>query len=411
MVATIYGAADRAYAFVPVAVQTANYTAAQNQLVPVDTSAAARTITLPTAPPDQTVVCVKKVAGSNNVTVATGAGDVFNVAGGPTTWTLALVGQAIIAQYSAAAAIWYIFGDAGNGTVTGNFSASGNGSFGGTLNVTGKTTFADQISINSSDSSGSIFINQSVNTSSNPGTISQQESASTSSAYAVFVSGDGHARFVLGADGTMRWGPGNASLDSTLARTSAGMLSLGAAALIVNEARPEDHSLITWAFDPYSASGSGAPSAGVLHLIKCEVRAAATANFVWVAVPSLGTALTSGQNFVAVLDSSGNRLAVSADQSVNWATGSGAGVTQKIALTSSAALTTPFVWVAILVNGTGLPSFGRGSTLSSSLYNANLSASTARWATNGSALTSVPASITPSSNSNEANSWWAALST
>lgn len=226
MVATIYGAADRAYAFVPVAVQTANYTAAQNQLVPVDTTAAARTVTLPTAPPDQTVICVKKVAGSNNVTVATGAGDVFNVAGGPTTWTLALVGQGIIAQYSAAAAIWYILSDASNGAITGNFSATGNGSFGGTLNVTGKTTFGDQISINSSDSSGSIFINQSVNTSSNPGTISQQESASTSSAYAIFVSGDGHARFVLGADGTMRWGPGNASLDTQLQRSAAGILSV-----------------------------------------------------------------------------------------------------------------------------------------------------------------------------------------
>ena len=36
---------------------------------------------------------------------------------------------------------------------------------GGTLGVTGKTTFGDQITINSSDANGSIFINQTVNTS------------------------------------------------------------------------------------------------------------------------------------------------------------------------------------------------------------------------------------------------------
>lgn len=237
MVAQIYGAADRAYMVEPVAVQAANYTLAANQLAPMDATGAARTATLPTAPPDGTVACVKKVAGTNSVTVATGAGDVFNVAGGPTTWTLSLVGQGVVVQYSASAAIWYILGDAGNGAVTGNFSASGNGSFGGTLNVTGKTTFGDQISINSSDASGSIFINQSVNTSGNPGTISQQESAATSSAYAIFVSGDGHARFVLGADGKFRWGPGNASLDTTLARTAVGGLTLtGNAGLMLSGA-------------------------------------------------------------------------------------------------------------------------------------------------------------------------------
>lgn len=226
MVATIYGAADRAYAFIPVSVQTANYTAAQNQLVPVNATSGAVTVTLPTAPPDETVACIKKVAGSNNVTVATGAGDVFNVAGGPTTWTLALVGQSIIIQYSAAAAIWYILGDGNNGTITGNFSASGNGSFGGTLAVTGKSTFSDQITINSGDGAGALFIAQFIGTNRNPGTITQQESASGNGAYGLFVTGDSVPRFTWMATGAISWGSGSATQDVTLGRSGAGVLSV-----------------------------------------------------------------------------------------------------------------------------------------------------------------------------------------
>jgi hypothetical protein len=38
-----------------------------------------------------------------------------------------------------------------------------------------------------------------------------------------------------------------------------------------------------------------------------------------------------------------------------------------------------------------------------------LTASTARYATNGTAQTTLPTSITPSSNSNNNVAWWAAL--
>ncbi|MGH3437145.1 MAG: hypothetical protein ACRDRN_11840 [Sciscionella sp.] len=236
MTATIFGAADRAYAFVPVAVQAAAYTAAANQLVPVDATAAARTVTLPAAPPDESVVCVKKVAGTNTVTVATGAGDVFNVAGGPTTWSLPLLYQGVIAQYSAAAAIWYILGDAGNGAVTGNFSASGNGSFGGTLTVNGKSTLDDQVTISSGNASGALFIFQSVPTSSQVGTIAHGESAAGTGAYGVFVNGDGHARMVWDSNGKFRWGPGNAGLDVSFERTASGILSVSTGSFSVTTA-------------------------------------------------------------------------------------------------------------------------------------------------------------------------------
>lgn len=107
----VYGAADRAYALAPAAVQTSAYTAAANQLVPVDTSGGAVTVTLPAAPPDLTRVAVKLLAGTNALTVAAAAGDVFDQAGGATTQTLTITGQGIVAQYSITGAIWYVASD------------------------------------------------------------------------------------------------------------------------------------------------------------------------------------------------------------------------------------------------------------------------------------------------------------
>lgn len=111
MTAIAYGAADRAYALNAVAVQTAAYAAGPNDLVPVDTTAAAVTVTLPAGPPDLTQVAVKLLAGSNTATVAAGAGDVFDQAGGATTKTLTIPGQGMVAQYDASAGIWYVSSD------------------------------------------------------------------------------------------------------------------------------------------------------------------------------------------------------------------------------------------------------------------------------------------------------------
>lgn len=111
MTAIAYGAADRAYALNAVGVQTANYAAGANQLVPVDSTGAAVTVTLPAAPPDLTQVAVKFLAGSNTVSVVTSAGDVFDKAGGSTTQALTITGQGIIAQYDASAGIWYVSSD------------------------------------------------------------------------------------------------------------------------------------------------------------------------------------------------------------------------------------------------------------------------------------------------------------
>jgi hypothetical protein len=95
--------------YVPTAVQTSAYTANPGDFVPVSTSGGAVTITLPTAPQDQSVVAVKMIAqGSTNaVTISAGGGDAFNVANGSQSATLTLLYQEAIFQYEAANAVWY----------------------------------------------------------------------------------------------------------------------------------------------------------------------------------------------------------------------------------------------------------------------------------------------------------------
>ena len=73
----------------------------------------ALTITLPTAPADKSRVEIKMIntSGSNTVTISTGGSDVFNKTGGSTSATLSLLNQAVMLQYAASSAIWYVQSD------------------------------------------------------------------------------------------------------------------------------------------------------------------------------------------------------------------------------------------------------------------------------------------------------------
>jgi hypothetical protein len=99
--------AAKAPALNPTAVKSSAYTLAANDYVPVDTTSAAVTLTLPTAPANGTRVGAKLVTqgGTNTVTINAGGSDVFNKTGGSTSVTLTLLNQSIQFQYSSG--IWY----------------------------------------------------------------------------------------------------------------------------------------------------------------------------------------------------------------------------------------------------------------------------------------------------------------
>jgi len=105
-------------------VKTSAYTAAAGDLVPVDTTSAPVTVTLPSAPADKTQVAVELVTqgGTNTATAACAGSDVFTKTGGPTTLTLGL-GQLAWLEYTAAGGIWTQL--AGPQTPTGGAVTSG----------------------------------------------------------------------------------------------------------------------------------------------------------------------------------------------------------------------------------------------------------------------------------------------
>lgn len=98
---------------IPTAVKTSAYTAAAGDLVPVNTTSGAVTVTLPSAPADGSIIAIKHIiqVSTNAVTITAAGTDVFNKASGSTSLTLPLVNQGILIQYKSSTGIWYVLSD------------------------------------------------------------------------------------------------------------------------------------------------------------------------------------------------------------------------------------------------------------------------------------------------------------
>jgi hypothetical protein len=94
-------------------VTTPTHTALPNEFTPLDTTANAIAVALPTAPPDGTRWGGKIVilGAGHGVTFQCGGADVLNKTGGSTSGTLSLLSQAVGLQYKASDSIWYIVAD------------------------------------------------------------------------------------------------------------------------------------------------------------------------------------------------------------------------------------------------------------------------------------------------------------
>lgn len=171
--------------------------------------------------------------------------------------------------------------------------------------------------------------------------------------------------------------------------------------------RPASHNAaLAWTADPVTINGGTAPVAsGTVYLSALYVPKQFTATKLFWAVtsPGLGTPV-AGQNFVGLYDSAGNRLA---SVNVDARTGTNTMFTETI----SATLTPGLYWVAFVFNATTLPTIAGPAGLITAATNFNTTASNNRWAVNGVSQTSLPATITPGSNTNPTISrfYWAAL--
>jgi hypothetical protein len=204
--------------------------------------------------------------------------------------------------------------------------------------------------------------------------------------------------------GSLAWGaPVNSALAGQDTRITA--LEAGAAGDTANAPGPADQGWITWNYDPVHAQSGVAVTSGTVYMMKIHLREAATVSSVSAVVSTGGTGLTAGQCFAGLYDSTGTQLAVTADQSGNWANVAH----HMMTLTAPVNAAAGAYYIALLANGTTGPAFIRSGSPYTIAMNANTTLTTARWTTGPTAQTSLPASITLGSRAFTSNSYWGAV--
>lgn len=157
---------------------------------------------------------------------------------------------------------------------------------------------------------------------------------------------------------------------------------------------PQNQGFKAWSMDPAGCGGaSSVATSGVLYLSGLYVPEPCAITGLWWYVSVVAATITSGQNFAGLYDSGGNLLS---------STGIDADIasigikTTAMALNLSAGM----YWGAWLFNATTGPQMPRagGATGTSTFLNMGLTAATYRAASNGTARTAMPATLTPSSN-------------
>jgi hypothetical protein len=191
---------------------------------------------------------------------------------------------------------------------------------------------------------------------------------------------------------------------------AAGLAALGGAPLADAASWvPSDVNYIAWAYDPAMAvtTTSALANASVVYLIRVNVRAAASVTNVEIYIGTAGSLLTAAENYAGLYNSAGTLIGTTADQTANWGT---AGYYTTALIGGPYAIPAGFYWVAMVFNGTTGPAPLRQGSISSGFENSGLAVASARYATNGTGNATLPASITPGSNSLAQITYWAGIS-
>lgn len=194
----------------------------------------------------------------------------------------------------------------------------------------------------------------------------------------------------------------NGVLTSGFPLSAAGLVING---VDVNGIQAGDHGLLAWAYDPLLTTSTTTTVANTNYLTAVYLRRPRTVSKVWWINNAVGATPTAGANNVGLYNASGMLLgAVNVDAKV---TGSGP---QSATLSSSVTAPAGLYWVAMQFQAATQPGVGRANASVLGSLTVNQTAATLRFATNGSGTT-LPASITPASNSTTGSAaLWAAIS-
>ncbi|MCI3279203.1 hypothetical protein [Streptomyces cylindrosporus] len=158
---------------------------------------------------------------------------------------------------------------------------------------------------------------------------------------------------------------------------------------------PAAHGVAAWCYDPALAVNSTQLTAGTLYLVRVNIAAAVNVTKMYWWVANTGSGATTNGNWVGLYSSAGTLLA-----STNVDAGFSSATLKATTIASTALAAGSFYWVGLLFNASVTPTLTRGSgwTGVDAAANLGLAASAYRFAKNGTGLTSLPSSITPSSN-------------
>lgn len=190
-----------------------------------------------------------------------------------------------------------------------------------------------------------------------------------------------------------------------------GFIPFGASGTASASPQPADMGYSGWTYDTVditTSAGSILSTAGVLYLSKIPLRAAEPVSNIDIYLQTAGVTLTASQCFAGIYDSTGALVATSADQSTAWV-GSAGRLTMALAGAAPFTVDPPFVWVALVFNGTTGPKFAVSAASSNALANGQTTAAATRYGSVSSGNTALPASFTPASISKVSAQWWAAV--
>ncbi len=175
----------------------------------------------------------------------------------------------------------------------------------------------------------------------------------------------------------------------------------------LNQQQPRLNNFLTWNYDPQLFQGTaGANVSGTIYLHKMYLPQGQLVTGAALGIQTAGATLTAGQSLVALIDPSGSRVALSADQAASWVS---TGLKLVNFASTFTTVTAGFYYVAILSVGTTPPAFYQQFNALSAFFNANTTAGNFKHCTDGTGQTSIPASITLASTSASAFNSWAAL--
>lgn len=167
-----------------------------------------------------------------------------------------------------------------------------------------------------------------------------------------------------------------------------------------------DQDLISWQFDHATNMVATALTSGTVSWSKLWIRQPVTVTNVCAHIGTVGAALVAGQNFAGLYDLAGNLLSATADQTAAWGTTG----FKEMALTAPVAVTPGYYYVAILSNAGTTPAFARGSALVSTIVNAKLTTTTARFAVGPAGQTTLPGVVAMGGRTLTGNALWSAVS-